>query len=473
MFKQYINGKIIEGLSGEQSIINPATEKVAGTLRKASAAQAAEALLAARAAFKAWSKLSLNERGAWMLKLADAIEAEKETVLDILMSETGKPLDNADYDFNMVLDCLRYYIEEAKRLSDTIIPDYGGNFRNLVIRQPLGVVVGYLAWNFPLLNLGYKLGPALASGCTCVIKPSSRTPLATLYIGEIAAKIGFPAGVINIVAGAASEISETLNTSVIPKMITLIGSSQTGRDIIKQSATSVKHYSLELGGNAPAIVMPDYDPDDAAMMLVGLKFGNCGQVCVSPNRVFIHKDIYGEFIKAAVKYASEITLGWGREANAGMGPMIDGGDRERVIGLIADAVQKGAKVLCGGKIPEDKKAGFYFPPTVIGGVTPDMRVYREEIFGPVMPCMTFETAEEVLAAANDTEYGLASYLFTNDLNAAFDIAEGLEFGSVCVNEPYYNYNLPHGGTKESGIGKDCSTYSLEEYYYLKRISIRR
>ena len=473
MYKNYINGGLAEGLGGRQDIINPATEKTAGSLLKANAAQAEEALRAAENAFKSWSRLSLNQRGSWMLKLADAAENEKEKVLDILMSETGKPLDNAAYDFNMLIDCLRYYIEEAKRLNGAIIPDYDDNFRNMVIRQPLGVVVGYLAWNFPLLNLGYKLGPVLASGCTCVLKPSSATPLATMYIGEIAQKIGFPAGVFNILAGPAAELSEAMNGSGIPRMITLIGSTQTGKTIIKQSADTIKRYSLELGGNAPAIIMEDYDAADAAKKLVDLKFGNCGQVCVSPNRVFVHENIYDSFIESVLKYTSNITLGWGREKGAVMGPMISGEFRDRMTELVKDAERNGGKILCGGKIPGGKKEGFYFMPTVIGGVTESMRVYKEEIFGPIMPCLTFSSTEEVIARANDTEYGLASYLFTNDINKAFTVAEGLEFGTVCVNEPFYAYNLPHGGIKESGVGKDCSSYSLEEYYYLKRISIKK
>ncbi|MCC2683826.1 MAG: NAD-dependent succinate-semialdehyde dehydrogenase, partial [Paenibacillaceae bacterium] len=389
-----------------------------------------------------------------------------------LMAETGKPLDNAEYDYGMLIQCLNYFPEEAKRLNGSILPDYDGNFRHLIQYRPLGVVVGYLAWNFPLLNLGYKLGPALASGCSCVLKPSSKTPLATLYIGIIAEKIGFPAGVFNIVAGSGQEIGDAWNTSSVPKMITLIGSSETGRELIRQSATSIKHFSLELGGNAPFIVMKDADLDNAAKQLVDLKFTNAGQVCVSPNRVYVHRDVHDAFLSTVTDRAEQIRLGAGREPGAQMGPLISAGDRERVLRLIESTVAQGAKLIIGGRAPVSPAKGYYLLPTVIDQVTPVMDICREEIFGPVLTVQSFTERDEVVNLANDTPYGLAAYLFTESLKDAFELAERLEAGSVSVNEPYYAVHLPHGGVKESGIGKDCSKYSLEEYYTVRRLSIR-
>ncbi|MCC2687084.1 MAG: NAD-dependent succinate-semialdehyde dehydrogenase [Paenibacillaceae bacterium] len=470
--KQYINGNTCEGLGEKLHIVNPATEAEAGELATASRTQAEEALAAAAEGFKAWSGLSLNQRSEWIHKLAAAIEEEKETILDLLISETGKPLDNAEYDYGMLIQCLRYFPEEAKRLCGSIIPDYDGRFRHLIQYRPLGVVVGYLAWNFPLLNLGYKLGPALASGCSCVLKPSSRTPLATLYIGAIAKKINFPAGVFNIVAGSGKEIGEAWNTSTIPKMITLIGSSETGRELIRQSATSIKHFSLELGGNAPAIVMKDADLANAAKQIVDLKFTNVGQVCVSPNRVFVHADVHDEFLAAVAEQTQQIRLGAGRDPQAQMGPMISAGDRQRVLGLVEEAVAQGAKLIVGGTAPESPAKGFYLSPTVVDQVRPEMRICREEIFGPVMTVQSFTDRDEVVREANNTPYGLAAYVFTSSLVDAFELSEKLEAGSVSVNEPFYAVHLPHGGVKESGIGKDCSKYSLEEYYAVQRISIR-
>jgi len=471
MYKHYINGKTVRGKGVLVRVSNPATEDISGEFLAVDVSLAREALAAAQKAFSVWSGMTLNERNEWIDKLKNAILEEKEQFLDILMSETGKPLGNADYDFGMLIQCLEYYPEEAKRMTGKIIEDYTNNFRNLIIRQPLGVIVGYLAWNFPLLNVGYKLGPALASGCTCILKPSTKTPLSTMKIGEVAEKIGFPAGVFNIIAGSHGEISTVLNTSDIPKMITLIGSSRAGREIVMESSNTIKRYSLELGGNAPAIVMPDADIDRAAYYISDIKFGNAGQICVSVNRVFVHESVHEEFIANVKKYTDAVRLGWGREEGAGMGPMISKAAKERMGALVQDAIHKGAKVICGGKAA-DKPKGNYFMPTVLDGVTPQMQVYKEEIFGPIIPVLAYKDRDDIIAMANDTEYGLASYLFTKDYKNVFEIGEGLDFGTVCVNEPFYAINLPHGGVKESGVGKDCSSYSLEEYFFIKRISIK-
>jgi len=459
----YVNGKIIGGKGSEVEVINPATEEVVDRFNGVSPEQVQKALNSASKAFGIWSSLSLNERSEWIHKLKDEILNEKKNILELLMSETGKPLNNAVYDFNMLTDCLSYFIEEAKRLDGSIINDYDNRFRNLIIRQPLGVVLGYLAWNFPLLNMGYKLGPVLASGCTCVLRPATKTPLATLYVGKVAEKIGFPDGVFNIIAGGGREVTNILNKSSIPKLITTIGSSFTGKKIIEESSTSIKRFSLELGGNAPAIVLADADVDNAAKNLVELKFTNTGQVCVSPNRVYVHENIYDKFIERVKGYLMAVK----------MGPMISNSERERVLGIINEAVTKGAKVVYGGKIPKDRKKGYFLEPTILDNVSDEMRCSREEIFGPVMPIKAFKNVDEAVKSANNCEYGLASYLFSNDVNMIFEVAEKLEYGTVCVNEPFYAVNLPHGGIKESGIGKDCSKYSLEEYYYIKRISIRK
>lgn len=471
MFKHYIGGNLVDGASKRVQVVNPATEEICGEFNAADAALAQKALNAAQAAFPVWSGMTISERGAWIAKLKEALLAEKEDILNLLMAETGKPLGGADYDFGMLIQCLEFYPEEAKRVHGQIIEDYDNHFRNLIIRQPLGVVVGYLAWNFPLLNVGYKLGPSLASGCCCVLKPSTKTPLATMKVGEVAAKIGFPAGVINIIAGTHGEISTVLSTSRITKMVTLIGSSRAGREIVAESSNSIKRYSLELGGNAPAVVMPDADIERAAYYLCDLKYGNAGQVCVNVNRVFVHESVHDEFMKYVKQYTEAVRLGWGREEGAQMGPMITKPDVGKMDGFVKDASSKGAKVVCGGR-PADKAKGYFYMPTVLDGVTSDMRVYKEEIFGPIMPILTFSDKDDIAALANDTEYGLASYVFTKDYKTAFELGEKLEFGSVCVNEPFFAINLPHGGVKESGVGKDCSAYSLEEYYSIKRISLK-
>jgi succinate-semialdehyde dehydrogenase/glutarate-semialdehyde dehydrogenase len=473
MSRHYINGNMVDGNGPELTIKNPATEETVGLFNGCGGSQVEEALQAAKAAFPGWSSLSLGERSEWMLKLADALLKEREHVLDLLIAETGKPLPNAEYDFGMLIDCLRYFSEEAKHVEGAIIPDLHNAFHNFIIRQPLGVVAGYLAWNFPLLNLGYKLGPALASGCTCVLKPSGLTPLASLYVGEIASEIGFPAGVFNIIAGDGRSIGAIMNASPIPRMLTLIGSTQAGSEIIRQSGDTIKRFSLELGGNAPAIVMEDADVEAAAKSIVDIKFSNAGQICVSPNRIFVHEKVVESFVHHAVSFASKVMLGAGREPEAQMGPLINNQARERMKELLKDAVRQGATIVLGGKEPVDKQKGYYFLPTVLTGVTEEMRVYQEEVFGPILAISTFTDKDEVVRRANNTSYGLAAYLFATNVNDILSISGSLESGTVCVNDPFYAVNLPHGGIKNSGVGKDCSAYSLEEYYYLKRISIKK
>jgi succinate-semialdehyde dehydrogenase/glutarate-semialdehyde dehydrogenase len=294
-----------------------------------------------------------------------------------------------------------------------------------------------------------------------------------LYVGEVAARIGFPAGAFNIIAGDGRRIGPVMSGSPIPRMLTLIGSSRAGSEIIRQSGETIKRFSLELGGNAPVIVMQDADVESAAKSIIDLKFTNAGQVCVSPNRVFVHENVRDAFIHHAKVHASKVRLGSGYEEGAQMGPLINAEAKDRMNELVQDAVAQGAELVYGGTHPSNKEKGHYFMPTILGDVTEKMRVYKEEIFGPILPVLTFRDKQEVIEQANSTAYGLSAYLYATDINDIMDIAEALESGTVCVNAPFYAVNLPHGGVKNSGIGKDCSAYSLEEYYYIKRISIKR
>jgi succinate-semialdehyde dehydrogenase/glutarate-semialdehyde dehydrogenase len=473
-YKSYINGELISGKGSKLKVFNPATEELVGEVEMINADQANDTLAAAQKGFEYWSALTLIEREKWILKLRDAIEEQRDEIIDLLMAETGKLYSFALDDYQCLIDHLGFHIESAKQLKDSSIVDINGGNQHLVIREPLGVVVGYLAWNYPLLNVGCKLGPVLASGCSCILKPSSLTPIASLKIGEIAKDIGFPKGVINIVVGNSSEIGTVFNKSDITKMITLIGSSETGRKLIEESASSIKRFSLELGGNAPVIVLPDYDEKEAAKEIVDFKVAVCGQVCVSPNRVFVHKDKYESFIARAVEVAKTMKPGWGEEENNGanLSPLISEDNRKRIQEIIDDAVSKGARLLYGGTIPADKEKGYYLLPAILADVTSDMKCYKEEIFGPVLPVIKYDDQTDLVELSNDTEYGLASFVFTNNVNDIFNISRKLKFGTVCVNSlTLWGYYIPHGGIKESGIGKDCSTYSLEEYYYYKRIAI--
>ncbi|MFI3207098.1 MAG: aldehyde dehydrogenase family protein, partial [Clostridia bacterium] len=438
-----------------------------------SAEQANFALESAQEAFPKWAGLSINEREEYILKYAEVIESHREEIIDLLMLETGKLYGNAVYDYEMIPNCLKFFAAEAKSLHGEIIPDYDQAHINMIIRKPIGVVVGYLAWNFPLLNVGYKMGPSLASGCTCVLKPSSQTPLATMYVASLAEEAGMPKGVVNVVVGSGAKVSKVLNESTIPSMLTLIGSSATGMKIIEQSATSIKRYSLELGGNAPVMVMKDADVRLAAECTADLKVGNAGQVCVCANRVFVHEDIYEEYIDITKEFMSKVSLGSGKDDSDGniyLAPLVSDRAVAQMQDFVNDAVAKGAKVECGGKIAD--REGYFFEPTVLSGVTSDMKVYKEEIFGPILPIIKMTDSDCPKDLANDTEYGLAAYIYTKDLKTAMTLSQEIDSGSVCVNEPFYNFNLPHGGCKQSGVGKDCSVFSLEEYYNIQRISIK-
>lgn len=453
------------------AVINPATEEVVAEAPEAEAPSVEQALAAAHDAFPTWSEMPLSERRPIILRYAELLERNRDAIIDLLIAETGKPIDNAEYDFGMLPTCLRFFLEEAARLDQRVIPDPDGRFLHYTLRQPLGVVVGYLAWNFPLLNLGYKLGPVLAAGCTAIIKPSRLTPLATLRCAELLVEAGLPDGVVNVICGTDYSVTDPLLTSPIPSMFTMIGSTAAGVGAMKNACTSVKHFSVELGGNAPVIVYDDADVAAAAQNVVDLKFANTGQVCVSPNRCFVHEAVYDEFIEAAASHASGITLAAGRGEGRRMGPMLTAKDRDRVLVLIKAAEQNGAKVVCGGKSPSQPAKGYYLEPTILRDVRQDMRLSCDEIFGPVLPVIRFTDGDDPIAMANHTQYGLAAYVYTTNLSRGLRAAARIDAGSVCVNEFHYAVQLPHGGVKQSGVGKDCSAYSIEEYLALKRVSV--
>jgi succinate-semialdehyde dehydrogenase/glutarate-semialdehyde dehydrogenase len=412
------------------------------------------------------------ERAKLMRGLAKAVAAELDLLRECIMLEMGKPWAATEYDAEMLVLCLEFFAEAALQQRDEVVPDRENAYQHCLLRHPVGPVVAMLAWNFPILNVGYKVGPAVASGCTITLKPSSHSPLSALAFGEICARAGFPPGVINVVSGSGSEVGEALVSSDIPRFVTLIGSSETGKRLIELSSGTVKKFSLELGGNAPVLVYADADVKKAAQEIADLKFANAGQICVSPNRIFAHESVIDEFVGAAAGVARGIRLGSGLGVEADMGPMISAEARQRVAGLVKDAIASGAELVTGGRIPDGFGKGYWYEPTILTGVTPDMRVAREEIFGPVMPVIAFSDDDDVVAMANDTEYGLAAYVYTNDLARGLRVPEQLQFGSVSVNGPKYEVYLPHGGTKESGIGKDCSHLSLDEYSWVQRISVR-
>ena len=451
------------------AVVNPATEAIIGYAPSLDEQAVKRALSAADTAFQTWRKTPLKQRQMLMRDLAAAIEEKRDSLIELLISETGKDYDNAVYDFEMIGRCLNYFAEEAARLRQDVVPDADGRFLHYLLRQPRGVVVAFVSWNFPLLNLAYKLGPILASGCTGIISPSPETPLTTLAVGKIMHEVGLPPGVINIVTTNDYRFTDQMIASPVPAMVTMIGSTAVGRHVIETSATTIKQYSMELGGDAPVVVYADADVRDSAEKIVSLKLTNAGQVCVSPNRCFVHESVYEQFLEHAIAQAEQIALGSGRGDGPRMGPLMTQHARDRIVDLIEQAVAAGATIVTGGNVPQ--RAGYFFEPTILRDVSLDMRLTCDEIFGPVLPVIPFSDSDDILALANATEYGLAAYVFTSDLSTALQAGDLIESGNICINEPYYDLTLPHGGIKQSGIGKDLSPYSLEEYMTLKRVSI--
>jgi acyl-CoA reductase-like NAD-dependent aldehyde dehydrogenase len=458
MYPMLINGA---SATSKKSIdvINPRTGKVIGEVPEMEAEQVQAALVAAENGFQTWSTRTPAERKEAILRYADLLDENSDRIIELLMEETGKPLDNATYDFGMLTTCLRFFVEEYERLDQPVLHDPDGRFHHYMLRQPLGVAVGMLAWNFPLLNVGYKIGPALAAGCSVIIKPSHFTPLASLEAVYLAKEAGIPDGVINMLTSTDHDVAKGLLESDIPSLVTMIGSTRGGLEVMGSSCTSIKHFSVELGGNAPVVVYPDADVEKAANDITGLKFANCGQICVSPNRVFVHEAVYEEFVDRCVKAAADIE----------MGPLISDKARTYVLGLVDKAVADGAELVLGGKAVESD--GYFMEKTILRNVSREMEIARDEVFGPVMSVIPFTDADDAIALANDTEYGLAAYVYTTNLATGLRAARDIEAGSVCVNEPHYSVQLPHGGLKQSGVGKDCSRYSIQEYLTLKRVSV--
>ncbi len=466
---QYIGGKLVKGPIAHD-VINPATGLKAGTIHAATAAEAIDALNAAQKSFASWSTTSVEERVSWMMKLKDAIIENEEALRYCVHVEMGKSWGSTQGDYQMLLDSLDYYANLIKNREENTVNDPEGKSSHAILDEPIGVAAAFLAWNFPLLNMAYKLGPALAAGCPIVIKPSIKTPLSACLMGEICASINLPAGVVNIVCGDDIEIGDAISSSTIPALITLIGSTSVGKHVIAKGATSIKKYSMELGGNAPVLVLEDADIDIAADIVATLKTENAGQICVAPNRIFVHKNIHDKFVDAVKTRFANKKVGFDREQEIDMGPVMDLGAWSRIDGLVKKAEQQGASIVVGGGRPDDLQAGAFYAPTILTGVTNDMDICRDEIFGPVASIIAFDDLQETINQANDTDAGLSSYIFTKDAEVAKQVARQLRFGEVHINGVNYAINLPHCGLKQSGVGVDCSELALDDYFATKRIS---
>lgn len=452
------------------AVTNPATGAEICTVPSLGAAEAEAAIAAAHAAFKPWAARTAKDRSTILRNWFDLIMANQEDLAQILTAEQGKPLAEARGEIAYAASFIEYYAEEAKRIHGATIPAPSSDRRIFVLKQPIGVVAAITPWNFPCAMITRKVGPALAAGCTVVVKPAMQTPLSAFALAELGRRAGLPSGVLNIITGKASEIGAVLTGSSKVMKITFTGSTSVGKILMQQAASTVKKISLELGGNAPFIVFDDADLDAAVEGAMASKFRNTGQTCVCTNRFLVQEPIYDAFLEKMQTAIQGLAVGDGTKDGVTQGPLIDQAAVNKVAEHVADAKAKGARILTGGA-PHALGRTFY-EPTLIADATPDMLVAREETFGPVAPIFKFKTEEEALTLANDTPFGLASYFYARDIGRIWRVAEALECGIVGVNAGIISTEVaPFGGWKESGIGREGSPWGLDEYLELKYVAL--
>lgn len=462
--KAYINGQWIEK-ENTFTVTNPYDGSAIAQVADCDRNDTKAAIEAAHEAFKSWSKQSAGRRSKILKKWYQLQIKYAKELGELLTIEQGKPLAEAIGEVRYGASFVEWFAEEAKRLYGDVIPGHGRDKRITVIKQPIGVVGAITPWNFPNAMITRKVAPALAAGCTVVIKPSDLTPLSALALAKLAEEAGFPKGVINFVTCKnPKEIGDELTTNPLVKKISFTGSTRVGKLLLKKSAEQVKKVSLELGGNAPFIVFDDADLDAAVAGCVASKFRNAGQTCICTNRIFVQENIYDKFVAELSKKISDLTVGNGLTEGVEIGPMINDAAVEKTASLLAEATRNGAKITTGGT----KKEGLLFSPTLISDVKPTMRIAQEEIFGPVAAVYKFKTEAEVLALANDTNYGLAAYFYGRDYAQIWRVAEGLEYGMVGINETAISTTVaPFGGIKESGFGREGSKYGMDDFVNIK------
>jgi len=473
LFRQqcYIDGTWVD--ADDKStlpVYNPADARQIGTVPRMGKAETRRAIETAHAAFPGWRAKTAKERAAILRKWYDLMLANQEDLAILMTVEQGKPLAESRGEIAYGASFIEWFAEEGKRVYGDTIPSQAADRRIVVIKQPIGVCAAVTPWNFPNAMITRKAGPALAAGCTMVIKPASMTPYSALALCELAERAGIPKGVLSVVTGSAGPIGEELTSNPLVRKFTFTGSTEIGKQLMAQCAATVKKVSLELGGNAPFIVFDDADLDSAIEGLMASKYRNTGQTCVCANRVFVQDGVYDAFAKKFADKVSTMKVGNGLEEGVMQGPLIDMKAVEKVEEHIADAIGKGARVLTGGKRHE--KGGQYFQPTVLADVTPAMKVTREETFGPVAPLYRFKTEQELLGLANDTEYGLAAYFYSRDIGRVWRVAEGIEAGIIGINVGIISTEVaPFGGVKESGIGREGSKYGMEEFLEVKYLCL--
>ena len=463
----YINGKWV-GADSNQTIdvTNPATGDVLGTVPKMGADETRAAIEAANEAYPAWRAKTAKERASILRKWFDLMMENQEDLARMMTAEQGKPLKESMGEIVYAASFIEWFAEEGKRIYGDTIPQHAPGKRIVVTKEPIGVCAAITPWNFPAAMITRKCGPALAAGCTMVVKPATATPYSALALAELAERAGVPAGVFSVVTGSSGAIGGEMTSNPIVRKLTFTGSTEIGKLLMEQCAGTVKKTSMELGGNAPFIVFNDADLDEAVEGAMASKFRNTGQTCVCANRLLVQDGVYDEFSEKLAAAVEKMRVGDGLKGETEQGPMIDMAAVEKVEEHIQDAVAKGATVISGGS--RHDLGGTFFQPTVLAEVNTDMKVTKEETFGPVAPLYRFETEEQALAMANDTEFGLAAYFYSRDIGRIWRVMEGLEYGIVGVNEGIISTEVaPFGGMKESGTGREGSKYGIEDYLEIK------
>lgn len=463
----YLNGQWAAADSGATiDVTNPATGDTLGTIPRMGAEETRRAIAAADDALPSWRARTARERSIILRRWYELIMGNQEDLAIIMTAEQGKPLAESRGEIAYAASFIEWFAEEGKRIYGDTIPGHAADKRIVVIKEPIGVCAAITPWNFPAAMITRKAGPALAAGCTMVVKPATATPFSALALAELGERAGLPAGVFSVVTGSAGAIGTEMSTNPIVRKLTFTGSTEIGKQLMAQCASTVKKVSLELGGNAPFIVFDDADLDAAVEGAIASKYRNTGQTCVCTNRLLVQDRVYQEFTDKLCTAVARMKVGNGLTGEFQQGPLIDMAAVEKVEEHIADAVAKGATIKLGGK--RHSLGGSFFEPTVITDVTPDMLVAREETFGPLAPVFRFSTDAEAIAMSNDTEFGLASYFYSRDIHRVWKVAEGLEYGMVGINTGLISTEVaPFGGVKESGIGREGSKYGIEEFVVVK------
>ncbi|ABS62714.1 succinic semialdehyde dehydrogenase [Parvibaculum lavamentivorans DS-1] len=466
----YIGGKWVGEDARQIDVQDPATGDVIAQVPSLGAAETRAAIESANTAQKAWAARPAKDRSVILRRWFDLMMQNQDDLAAILTAEQGKPLAEAKGEIAYAAAFIEFYAEEAKRVYGSIVPAPASDRRIVVLKQPVGVCAAITPWNFPAAMITRKAAPALASGCAMVVKPATMTPLSAFALAELAERAGLPAGLLSIVTGKAGEIGGELTSSALVRKVTFTGSTEIGKDLMRQSASTVKKISLELGGNAPFLVFDDADIDAAVEGAVASKYRNTGQTCICTNRFLVQAGVYDEFVRKLAEKVATLKVGSGFEEGVAQGPLIEMAAVEKVEEHVADAVAGGAKILTGGK--RHAKGGTFFEPTVIAGMKRGMKAAQEETFGPLAPVFRFDTEEEAIEMANDTPFGLASYFYTRDIGRVWRVAEALECGLVGVNAGLISTELaPFGGFKESGVGREGGPWGMEEFLEVKYVAM--